>query len=170
MRPHTGAQSAASRAAAGVSSLQLEAFARRYYECFNQRAFDEGELFVDPQAVFTYPLAKEHLIGRAGYRELARRWLEGFPDARIAITAVQVSDARMATTEWIGEGTHLGLLDLPGLPSLPATGVHTTLPMRETIRIVDGSIVASVMEFDPVELGRRLGLDVGPAPAPSSPR
>src|SRR5687767_8862764 len=73
-------------------AMQTEAFVRRYYELFNQRKLQEAERFVDPQAVFTYPVGKEHLIGRAGYRELARRWLEGFPDARIAITTVLVPD------------------------------------------------------------------------------
>ncbi|MEX2272395.1 MAG: nuclear transport factor 2 family protein [Vicinamibacterales bacterium] len=144
--------------AATVTAFQLDAFARRYYECFNQRSFDEAEMFVDPRAVFTYPLAKEHLIGRAGYRELARRWLAGFPDARITITAVHVLDDRTAATDWIGEGTHLGLLELPGLPPIPATGVHTTLPMRETITITDGRITGSRMDFEPAELARRLGL------------
>ena len=144
-----------------ASSFQTEAFARRYYECFNQRWFEEAEMFVDPQAMFTYPLAKEHLIGRAGYRELVRRWLEGFPDARISITGVHVIDDRVAVTDWIGEGTHLGLLELPGLPPIPATGVHAEMPMRETITIIDGRIVGSCMEFDPAELARRLGLVMG---------
>jgi predicted ester cyclase len=146
---------------ARVSAFQLETFARRYYECFNQRWFDEAELFVDPQAMFTYPLAKEHLIGRAGYRELVRRWLEGFPDARMAITAVHVVDDQTVVTDWIGEGTHLGLLELPGLPPIPATSVHALMPMRETITVADGRIVASRMDFDPAELAHRLGLAIG---------
>lgn len=140
------------------TSFQLQTFARRYYECFNQRWFEEAEMFVDPRALFTYPLAKEHLIGRAGYRELVRRWLEGFPDARIEITAVRVLDHHRVVTDWIGEGTHLGLLELPGLPPISATRVRTRMPMRETIAISDGRIVASRMDFDPAELARRLGL------------
>lgn len=136
--------------------LQLERLARQYYELFNQRKLDDAEKFIDPQAVFTYPLAKEHLIGRAGYRELARRWLEGFPDGRIAITRVVVGSDRIVRSEWVGAGTHSGWLDLPGFPRIPATGVHTELPMRETITIVNGLIVESRMEFDPIELLRRL--------------
>jgi predicted ester cyclase len=139
-----------------VAPVQLETLARRYYELFNQRKLDDAERFVDPQAVFTYPLAKEHLIGRAGYRELVRRWLEGFPDARITITRVTVRDDRVVRTDWVGAGTHRGRLDLPGFPGLPATGVHTELPMRETITIGNGLIVESRMEFDPIELLRRL--------------
>ena len=147
-----------SPAASAITNFQLDTFSRRYYECFNQRWFEEAEMFIDPRAVFTYPLAKEHLIGRAGYRELVRRWLVGFPDARIEITAVHVLDERTAATDWIGEGTHLGLLELPGLPAIPATGVRASMPMRETITIIDSRIVASRMDFDPSELARRLGL------------
>lgn len=138
--------------------FQLDTFARRYYECFNQRWFEEAEMFVDPRALFTYPLAKEHLVGRAGYRELVRRWLAGFPDARIDITGVRVLDDRTVVTDWIAEGTHLGLLELPGMPAIPPTGIRARMPMAETIVIADGRIVSSRMEFDPVDLARRLGL------------
>jgi predicted ester cyclase len=132
---------------------------RRYYALFNERRFDDAEQFVHPQAVFTYPMAREHLIGRAGYRDLTRRWLEAFPDARIVITSVTTAPGGTVVAEWVGEGSHRGVLDLSGMPSIPATGVRAELPMRETVRIADGLIVSSRMEFDPAELCRRLGLD-----------
>ena len=141
-----------------VKAMQTETLVRRYYELFNARRFDDAAKFVDPQAVFIYPVGKEHLIGRAGYRELARRWVEGFPDARIAITTVLVPDDRTAVTEWIGQGTHLGDLELPGFPVLAATGRHAQLPMREFVTIDNGQIVASRLEFDPDEMLRRLGI------------
>jgi predicted ester cyclase len=136
--------------------LQLEIFARRYYDLFNQRAFDEAERFVDPQAVFTYPLAREHFIGRAGYRELVRRWVAGFPDGTVSITNVELKDGPVIQTNWIGHGTHLGVLELPGLPPIPPTHIRAQLPMRETINVVNGLIVESRLEFDPIELRRRL--------------
>ena len=141
-----------------VTPAGIEAFTRRYYRLFNDRRFDEAEALVDPQAVFTYPVAKEHFIGRAGYRELVVRWTEAFPDAQLSITRVQVSGDTVRT-EWIGEGTHQGLLELPGLARIRATGVRAQLPMRETIRIVNRLVVQSLMEFDPGELRRRLGLE-----------
>lgn len=139
-------------------AMQMETLVRRYYELFNQRKLDEAERFVDPQALFTYPVGKEHLIGRAGYRELTRRWLEGFPDARIEITSVLMPDNRSVATDWIGHGTHLGTLELPGFAALPPTGTRTELPMREIVTIEDGRVIASRMEFDPAELMRRLGI------------
>lgn len=157
-RPQTRADADVPLETHALTPFQLETFARRYYECFNQRWFEEAEMFVHPRASFTYPLAKEHLVGRAGYRELIRRWLAGFPDARITITGVHVIDGETVSTDWIGEGTHRGELELPGMPAIPATGVRTKMPMRETITIVDSCIVASRMDFDPADIARRLGL------------
>ena len=139
-----------------ATSLQLEIFAHSYYTLFNQRQFDEAERFVDPQAVFTYPSAREHFIGRAGYRELVRRWVTAFPDGTVSITRVTAEDGHMVQTDWIGQGTHLGPLELPGLPTLPPTGIRAELPMRETLRLADGMVVESRLEFDAVELRRRL--------------
>lgn len=138
--------------------MQIEALVRKYYELFNQRKLDEAERYVDPQAIFTYPVAKEHFIGRAGYRELTRRWLAGFPDARIVITTVLLPDERTVITEWVGHGTHLGTLELPGFPPLEPTGVHAHLPMREIVTLGNNRILASRMDFDPQELLRRLGI------------
>lgn len=137
--------------------LQIEGFARRYYTLFNERRFDEAEAMVDRQALFSYPAAKEHMIGRAGYRELVRRWTEGFPDGRVAIVAVRVAGDQ-AVTELHAEGTHSGVLELPGLPPIPPTGRHAQLPMRETITVQNGLIVSVRMEFDLAELRRVLGL------------
>jgi predicted ester cyclase len=106
--------------------------------------------------VFTYPLSGEQFIGRAGYRELARRWVTAFPDGTVSIIMVRVSEGPTVRTDWVAHGTHLGPLDLPGLPPIPPTGIHTHLSMRETVRISHGLIVESRMEFDPDELRRRL--------------
>jgi predicted ester cyclase len=138
-------------------ALQVEAFARRFYTFFNERRFDEAEAMVDRQAVFSYPAAREHMIGRAGYRELVRRWLEGFPDGRVGIVAVHVG-GDVAATELLARGTHTGVLELPGLPPIPPTGRSAQLPMRETITVKGGLIVSVKMEFDPGELRRVLGV------------
>lgn len=142
---------------AAVTASRVETFARRYYGLFNQRRFDQAEALVHPEAVFSYPAASEHFIGRAGYRELAQRWADAFPDAELSITDITVvGDA--ACTEWIGSGTHLGTLDIPGLPPIPPTMRAVQLPMCETIRVIEGLVVESRMVFDAEELRRRLGL------------
>jgi len=141
---------------AAVTASRIETFARRYYTLFNDRRFDEAEALVHPEAIFIYPDAREEFIGRAGYRELARRWEEAFPDADLLITDLTVLGDSVCT-EWIGTGTHLGLLDVPGFPTIPATLRAVKLEMCETIRVVDGLVVESRLDFDAEELRRRLG-------------
>jgi predicted ester cyclase len=137
-------------------ALQVEAFARRFYTLFNARRFDEAERMVDAEALFAYPVARERLIGRAGYREIVRRWTDAFPDARVSIVAVHVY-GETALTELIMEGMHVGTLQLPGLPVLPPTKRQAHLPMREAL-IVRNNLITSVrLEFDPIELCRTLG-------------
>ena len=140
------------------TAFQVEVLARRYYQLFNERQLDEAERLVDPQAVFSYPAAREHLIGRAGYRELARRWIEAFPDARVRIMHVHVSKAMVVRAYLHAEGTHRGSLDLPGLPPIAPTGRSARFPMTETSTIRNGLIVGSRLEFDPDALRRALGL------------
>lgn len=139
-----------------ATALQTEILARRYYECFNQRQFDVGERYVHSQAVFTYPLSGKQFIGRAGYRELARRWVSAFPDVTITVIDVSVSAGPTVRTSWVAHGTHLGPLDLPGLAPILHTGIHTHLSIRETIRIANGLIVESTLQFNPDDLRRAL--------------
>ena len=141
-----------------VTALQTEILARRYYECFNRRDFDHGERYIDPQAVFSYPESAQQFIGRPGYRELARRWISAFPDGSLSILSLRVVDLSTVRTEWVAHGTHLGVLALPGIRPVAPTGIHTHIPLRETIRFVNGMIVESEVEFDPGDLQGRLTL------------
>jgi predicted ester cyclase len=138
-------------------ALQVEAFARRFYTFFNDRRLDEAEAMVDRQALFSYPGARDGMIGRAGYRELARRWLEGFPNGRVLILAVHVH-GETAVTEMLVRGIHHGVLELPGLEPLPPTGRRARLLLRETITVRHGLIARVRMDFDPAELRRALGI------------
>jgi predicted ester cyclase len=138
-------------------ALQVEAFARRFYTFFNERRFDEAEAMVDQQALFSYPGARDGMIGRAGYRELVRRWIEAFPNGRLLILAVHVH-GETAATEMIIRGIHDGVLELPGLAPLPPTGRRARLLLRETITVRHGLIASVRMEFDRGEVRRALEL------------
>lgn len=137
-------------------ALQLEAFARRYYTFFNERRFDEAESMVDQQALFSHPGAREGLIGRAGYRELVRRWIGGFPNGRVSIGAMRIH-GDMAVADLQVRGTHSGVLELPGLPPIQPTGRRARFSMRETLSVEGGLIVRVRREFNPDEIGRVLG-------------
>ena len=138
-----------------ATALQTEILARRYYECFNQREFEVGERYVHPQAIFVYPESQRQFIGRAGYRELCRRWLTAFPDCSVSIVDVRVAGIAVRTT-WVLHGTHMGVLALPGVPPIAPTRIHANVALRETMSIAHGLIGESVMEFDPDDLRRRL--------------
>ena len=136
-----------------MTSLEI---ARRYYQCFNERRFDEAGELVDPQATFHYVPTKQRLIGRAGYRALVAAWVIAFEDASLDVIDLQVLDAGTVRAEFVGRGTHTGDLVLGEYFTLPATGTHADLPFRDTLSIRNGLIVASKLEFDVAELRRRL--------------
>jgi predicted ester cyclase len=133
-----------------------EAIARQYYELFNSRAFDRAELLVSPQAVFHYPHTKERLIGRAGYRELARTWITAFPDAKVEILSVTVQNAGIVRVDLLGRGTHTGTLAFGGPLTVNPSGRRAELPLVDTLEVIDGMIVNSRLSFDIAELLRRL--------------
>jgi steroid delta-isomerase-like uncharacterized protein len=133
-----------------------EQIALRYYDLFNHRALDQAELLVSPQAVFHYPHTKEHMIGRAGYRELARTWLTAFPDAQVEIQRVTVERGHVARVELLGRGTHTGELAFGGALTLPASGRRAELPLTDTLDVRGGLIVDSWLAFDVADLLRRL--------------
>jgi predicted ester cyclase len=138
-----------------------EQLARQYYDFFNRRLIEDASRLIHAQAVFHYPHTREHLIGRAGYRELARLWLSAFPDAQITITRMQVEDGHRVTTDLIGRGTLKGPLMFGGLLTMEPTGRAAELPFRDILDVHDGLVTAVWLHFDVQEMLRRLN-DAGP--------
>jgi hypothetical protein len=130
--------------------------ARRYYAFFNERRLDEAERLVDPYAVFHYVPTKQRLIGRAGYRALAAAWLAAFRDARLEIQSLKTEGAGIVHVEFLGHGTHTGELVLGEHLVIPPTERTTELPFRDRLTITDGLIVESELDFDVLELKKRL--------------
>lgn len=139
------------------SALQTAFLVHRYYNFFNERRFDDAELLVDPHALFTYPGAREHVVGRAGYRELVRRWVEASPDGRLRITDLVLDDVQVARVSLMAEGSHTGVLDLPGLPPIPPSNRYAEFPMRETLTWANNRLVNVRLEFDTDALRSLLG-------------
>lgn len=130
--------------------------AHRYYDLFNRRLLDQAELLVSPEAVFHYPHSKEHLIGRAGYRELARTWLIAFPDAQVELLDLSPEPNDTVRVELLGRGTHKGALGFGGALTLPASGREAELRLTDTLEVAGGLIVNSWLSFDVEDLVRRL--------------
>lgn len=130
--------------------------ARRYYQYFNERRFDEAGEFVHPEAVFTYVPTKQRLIGRAGYRALVAAWMIAFEDAYLEVTSIQQVDDHTIRTEFIGHATHTGELTLGEAFVLPATGTRAELRFTDDLTFRNSYIVEARLEFDLAELYQRL--------------
>jgi predicted ester cyclase len=130
-----------------VAPASPEQIARRFYDLFNRREFDTAELLVSPQAVFHYPHTKEHLIGRAGYRDLAGSWIKAFPDGQVTVVELYRTDDNIIA-KLLGRGTHTGPLTFGGPLTLPPTGRGADLRFTDTLVIREGLIVESNLEFD----------------------
>jgi predicted ester cyclase len=133
-----------------------EHIALEYYDLFNRRLLQQAELLVSPQAVFHYPHTKEHMIGRAGYRELARTWVTAFPDARVDVQGLTAEGPGRVRVELLGHGTHTGPLTFGGALTLEPSGRRAELPLTDTLEVSGGLIVNSWLSFDVAELLRRL--------------
>ena len=138
-----------------MAVLSPEDVARQYYELFNRRQLDAAAALVSSHAVFHYPHTKEHLIGRAGYRELARCWLTAFPDVHIEVQSITVKDGHLVIAELLGHGTHTGRLAFGQALSLPSART-AEMQMREELGVYDGQITAVSLHFDVVEMLRGL--------------
>jgi predicted ester cyclase len=133
----------------------LEQIARRYYQLFNERQWDEAGQMIDPQAVFHYLPTRQRLMGRAGYRALVAAWLNAFEDARLEVRSTRV-DGPIVEVDFVGHGTHTGDLVLGEALSIPATGQATHLSFHDRLEIRNGLIVSAELDFDVEEMKRRL--------------
>jgi hypothetical protein len=136
--------------------VTIEQIARRYYAAFNERRPAEAEQLVDAQAVFHYLPTKQRLIGRAGYRALAAAWLNAFADARLEIQSIACPAAVTLDVQFLGLGTHTGDLVLGETLVVPPTDRAVELPFHDRLTIAGGLITASQLDFDIVELRKRL--------------
>jgi steroid delta-isomerase-like uncharacterized protein len=135
--------------------LSAEQVARRYYDLFNRRRFDEAEQLLDSSALFHYPQTNEHLIGRAGYRELARMWLTAFPDLQVEIRELRVTDDHLIQARLVARGTHKGPLQFNEV-DLPATGRQVEFAFEHTLDCHHGHITHVWLRFDIQKLLREL--------------
>ena len=133
-----------------------EHVARLYYRLFNERRFDEAGALVDPYASFHYIPTKQRLIGRAGYRALAAAWVIAFEDAVLDIASIADIDANTVLVEIRGRGTQTGDLVLGDQIVIPASYRGTSLEFKDRLRVQDGLIVSSELDFDAAFLWRRL--------------
>jgi predicted ester cyclase len=127
----------------------------QYYSAFNQRRFvDAGSLFAHDAVLDQLPLLRQE-PGAIGYLQFVSAWLRAFPDATFIVQQVTTEDRRIFDVKLEASGTHSGALEVGGRV-FRATGMHTTLGLREMLEIRDGRIAFSSLIYDMHEVVEKL--------------
>lgn len=130
--------------------------ARRLYEAWNERKFDELVEYITPDGVITVAGTGDTFHGPDGVRQYNEMWAGGFPDGSITIDRV-VSSGDSVVVEFTGRGTHTGTL-VTSMGSIPATGRSVTLHLCDVLDFSNGKIRAQHSYFDTGSLMAQLGL------------
>ena len=101
------------------------ALARRLYEGWNERKFDELADAVAPDGKIVVVGTGDVFEGREGSLQYNKSWYDGFPDGKITIDNILAS-GDCVVVEFTGRGTHTGTL-ATSMGQVPATGRSLTL-------------------------------------------
>jgi steroid delta-isomerase-like uncharacterized protein len=126
------------------------------YSIFNDRAFDRIGANVTDDYHMTNVATGEAYQGADGIRQFMEGWIGGFPDARVEISNVVLSDDG-ASVEFRGTGTHTETFHTP-MGDIPPTGKTVDIPFCDVHRIRDGKIAESRTYFDTGTVMRQLGI------------
>jgi steroid delta-isomerase-like uncharacterized protein len=130
--------------------------ARRLYDGWNERAFDEVVQYVADDGELTTVGPGDVFRGKDGARKYNENWANGFPDGRVTIDRVH-ADGDTVIVEFTGRGTHTGTL-ATSMGDIPATGRSMTLKLCDVIEFRDGLIVRQRSYFDTGSMMAQLGL------------
>jgi steroid delta-isomerase-like uncharacterized protein len=150
-------------ARAGSTAEEHRALARRLYDLWNERKFDDMLRFAADDVEAVQVPFNATFRGVEGYRQFLTGWLEAFPDARVRITRV-IADDESVVVEFTGVGTHTGALVGPA-GSIAPTGRRTELALVDVIEMRAGRIQRARSYFDSATMFRQLGALPGEAGA-----
>ena len=132
------------------------ALARRLYEGWNERSFDEIADAMAPDGRIQVAGTGDTFTGRDGSMKYNRGWYDGFPDGQITIDNI-VSAGDVVVVEYTGRGTHTGTM-ATGMGDIPATGRSVTLKLCDVLEFRDGKVAMQRTYFDTGSLMTQLGL------------
>jgi steroid delta-isomerase-like uncharacterized protein len=135
--------------------------ARRIYEAWNERKFDEIADLTAPDGTTTVIGTGERFTGREGSLRYNTMWAEGFPDGRITIDRV-IASGDHVVVEFTGRGTHSGTLST-SMGDIPATGQEMTLQLCDVMEFRDGKVADHRTYFDTASMMAQLGLGAAQA-------
>lgn len=145
-----------------MTPQETAAVIRNLYESFNLRDLDRLDAVARMGALVEFlPFDV-----RAGLRDAWLNWARAFPDAKVEILRLEPESNR-AVVEFVGRGTHTGVLHLP-TGTIRPTHRYVELHFRETYELdeSEGKISGGTSDFDAESLYAQLGVH----PAPREPR
>lgn len=130
--------------------------ARRLYEAFNERNFDELAEVIASDGQIVVAGTGDTFEGPEGALQYNKMWADGFPDASITIDRI-LSSGDIVAVEFTGRGTHTGTL-VTSMGVIPATGRSVTLRLCDVTQFKDGKVASQHTYFDSGSLMAQLGL------------
>lgn len=130
--------------------------ARRLYDGWNERAFDELAEFATDESELVVVGTGDVFRGKDGSRRYNQGWADGFPDGRVSIDNI-IASGDTVVVEYTGQGTHTGTL-ATSMGEIPATGRSVTLKLCDVLEFRDGKIRRQRSYFDTGSMMAQLGL------------
>lgn len=96
------------------------------------------------------------LRGKPAVKAFYKSWIDAFPDARVEITGVTITDD-LAVEEGVFTGTHRATLHSPG-GDIPATGRNVRVDYVQIARYRGDKVSSFHLVFDRLEMLEQLGL------------
>jgi predicted ester cyclase len=132
------------------------ALARRLYEGWNERKFDELADALAPGGKIVVVGTGDVFEGPEGSLQYNKSWYDGFPDGKITIDNVLAS-GDCVVVEFTGHGTHTGTL-ATSMGQVPATGRSLTLKLCDVLEFKDGKVATQRTYFDTGSMMAQLGI------------
>ncbi|MGZ8742452.1 MAG: ester cyclase [Nocardioides sp.] len=132
------------------------ALARRLYEGWNERKFDELADAMASDGKIVVVGTGDVFEGPEGSRQYNKSWYDGFPDGKITIDNVLAS-GDCVVVEFTGHGTHTGTL-ATSMGQIPATGRSLTLKLCDVIEFKDGKVATQRTYLDTGSMMAQLGI------------
>lgn len=152
-----------------MTTQEIVTFVRRGYDAYNAHQSDphwldyatedmaeDGEV-VDVPSAMTFH-------GPEGLKQFLSGFATALPDSTVEVTNVIATDEG-AAVEFIGRGTHTGVLHTPA-GDIPPTGRKVEFRICDVYQIRDGKIARHASYYDALGLMQQLG--VIPAPGQAS--
>ena len=136
-----------------------ESLARRFYEAWNERNFDELAAAAAPDGTITIVGPGDTFRGPEGSRQFSEMWAGGFPDGAVTVDRV-IASGDYVIVEYTGRGTHTGTL-ATSMGDIPATGRSMTLELCDVMEFKDGKVQSQRTYFDTGSMMAQLGLGAG---------